>query len=172
MADNNQKIGEMFKFLRDNEDRPIPLKAQFKFTPDVIDWEGLAYDIQDLDLIKGSSNEKNIVWDKVPQSDFEVLRWVMNNYPDKINPKKIDINQKGVAGLLAKTKPELLNWDSYTVDTYVKAMQGLRIAKDLIDWENKLDYNDLPTMKFMSQKAPELVDKTKITDEKIASLFS
>ena len=96
----------------------------------------------------------------------------MNNYPDKINPKKIDINQKGVAGLLAKTKPELLNWDSYTVDTYVKAMQGLRIAKDLIDWENKLDYNDLPTMKFMSQKAPELVDKTKITDEKIASLFS
>ena len=111
MADNNQKIGEMFKFLRDNEDRPIPLKAQFKFTPDVIDWEGLAYDIQDLDLIKGSNNEKNIIWDKVPQSDFEVLRWVMNNYPDKINPKKIDINQKGVAGLLAKTKPELLNWD-------------------------------------------------------------
>jgi len=172
MADKNPAIGEMFKFLRDKEDRPIPLKAMFTFTPEEIKWDELSYDVNDLDLIKDTDNIKNIVWDKVPQSDFNVLRWVIQNDPDKIDRDMIDYNAKGVVGLLAKTNPELVDWSKFKIDSYVKAMQAVRSGKDEVDWSNQLDYNDIPTMKFMAKNAPELVDKSKIENEEIISIFS
>ena len=51
-------------------------------------------------------------------------------------------------------------------------MQGLRSGKDKIDWSTQVDYNNFPTMKFMAKNGPELIDKSKIEDEKIAALFS
>ena len=166
------EVGEFFKFLRDKEKKEIPLKAQFAFTPENIDWENLAYDENDLNLIKDTNSMDNIVWDKVPQNTIASLRWIINNAPDKLDASKIDPNAAGVVGLLAKSKPEIINWDGFVVDSYAKAMQGLRAGKDKIDWSTQVDYNNFPTMKFMAKHGPELIDKSKIEDEKIAALFS
>jgi len=174
MADKNPVIGQFFKFLRDKEDREIPLQAQFTYTPDDIDWEGLAYNIKDLNLIKDTDNLDKIIWEKVPQNDFDVLRWVIQNAPEKLDKSKIDYNAKGVVGLLAKTNPDLVDWSNYKIDTYVKAMQAVRSGGDKIDWDRQVDYSSYPTVKYLVKNAPDKIDKSQVdmSDEKFASLFS
>jgi len=173
MADKNPAIGEMFKFLRDKEGRDIPLKAQFTFTPDDIKWDELAYDVNDLILIKDTDNLENIVWEKVPQSNFETLRWVIQNSPENVDVSKIDVNAKGVVGLLAKDRKDAIDWDKYTIDSYTKAMAALRHGGDDVNWNN-IDYSDYPTLYMLNNKKPEVIDKSKVdmSNEKIAALFS
>ena len=96
-------IGKLFNFLKDKEDRPIPLKAQFKFTPENIDWEGLAYDQKELNLIKDTDNLENIVWEKVPQ-DTENLKWIIRNSPNNVRMSSIDINDSGMISLLGSNE--------------------------------------------------------------------
>ena len=155
-------IGNFFKFLRDKEDREIPLKAQFSFTPDAIDWDGLAYNLNDLNLIKQTDNAKNIVWDKVNQSDFNVLNWVIQNAPDNLDIDKIDINQKGILSRLNKYAPDQIPYERLMVSGYVQAMHALRSAKDKIDWDTQFDYDDPTGVSFMMQNAPELLSLGKI----------
>ena len=120
MAEKNPVIGDMFKFLRDKEDRPIPLQAQFTFTPEDIDWEGLSYDEKDLNLIKNTDNIDKIVWDKVDQSKFDVLKWVIENSSKNIDKSNININEKGIVGLLHKNdRSDIIDWDKYKIDSYV-----------------------------------------------------
>lgn len=173
MADKPKHIGEFFKFLRDKEDRPIPLQAQFTFTPEDIDWEGLAYNEKDLNLIKDTDNLDNVVWDKVDQSKFDILKWVIQNSKENVDPAKININEKGIVGLLSKERPDLINWDKFKIDSYVKAMNAIRYGEDKVNWDN-IDYSDYPTLAILSKKKPEVLDKSKIdmSNEKIAALFS
>ena len=96
-------IGKLFNFLKDKEDRPIPLKAQFKFTPENIDWEGLAYDQKELNLIKDTDNLENVVWEKVPQNT-ENLKWIIRNSPDNVRMSSIDINDSGMISLLGSNE--------------------------------------------------------------------
>ena len=171
--ERNPAIGEMFKFLRDKEDRPIPLRAQFTFTPEEIDWAGLKYNENDLNLIKQTDNIDKIAWDKVDQSDFGTLKWVIQNSPDNIDPENIDINAKGILGLIAAKRPELINWDDYMIDSYVKAMGAVRHGGDDVNWNN-IDYTSAPTISFILKRKPEVIDKSKLdmSDERIASLFN
>jgi len=171
--ERNPAIGEMFKFLRDKEDRPIPLRAQFTFTPEDIDWAGLKYNENDLNLIKQTDNIDKIVWDKVDQSDFSTLKWVIQNSPENIDPENIDINAKGILGLIAQKRPELINWDDYKIDSYVKAMGAVRHGGDDVNWNN-IDYTSAPTISFLLKRKPEVIDKSKLdmSDERIASLFN
>ena len=160
------------KFLRDTEDRQIPLKAQFTFTPGDIDWEDLAYSIEDLNLIKDTKSEENIVWDKVNQSDFDVLNWVMKNSPENLELGNVDINAKGILALLAKHAPDQIPFEKIKISGYVEALQALRHGKDKINWSEQVDYTSFPTVKFLLNKAPELVDLSKIdrSDSKMAEL--
>lgn len=173
MADKPKHIGDFFKFLRDNEDRPIPLQAQFTFTPEDIDWEGLAYDEKDLNLIKDTDNIDKIVWDKVDQSKFDILKWVIQNSKDNVDPAKININEKGIVGLLSKERPDLIDWKNFKIDSYVKAMNAIRYGEDKVEWDN-IDYSDYPTLAIISKKKPGVIDKSKVdmSNEKIASLFN
>lgn len=166
-------IGKFFQFLRDKEDREIPLRAQFTFTPDAIDWEELAYSIEDLNLIKDTKSEENIVWDKVNQSDFDVLNWVMKNSPDNLQLGNVDVNAKGILALLAKHAPEQIPFEKIQIKGYVEALQALRHGKDKINWSEQVDYTSFPAVKFLMQKAPEVVDKSKIdtSDPKFKELL-
>ena len=172
MADK-ATIGAFFKFLRDKENRAIPLRAQFTFTPDAIDWEDMAYSIEDLNLIKDTNSEENIVWDKVNQSDFEVLNWVIKNSPENIKLDNIDINASGILALLAKHAPDSIPFDRIFIQGYPAAMQGLRHGKDKINWSEQVDYTSFPAVKFLLSKEPELVDVSKIdrSDPKFKELL-
>jgi hypothetical protein len=172
MADK-ATIGAFFKFLRDKEDRPVPLRAQFTFTPNDIDWEDMAYSIEDLNLIRDTKNEENIVWDKVNQSDFDVLNWVMKNSPENLELGKVDVNAKGILALLAKHAPDQIPFENIKIKGYVEALQALRHGKDKINWSEQVDYTSFPAVKFLLQKAPEVVDVSKIdkSDPKFAELL-
>ena len=169
-----QTIGNFFKFLRDKEDKEIPLRAMFTFTPNDIDWDGLGYSISDLDLIKKTDNLENIAWDKVDQSEFEVLNWVIKNSPENIELDKIDINRKGILALMAKFAPDDIPFDKVKVSGYVEAMNALRYGRDNINWSEQVDYTSFPAVKYLLQTAPEIVDKSKIdsSNEMMASLLS
>jgi hypothetical protein len=174
MADKPKHIGEFFKFLRDKEERPIPLQAQFTFTPEDIDWEGLAYNEKDLNLIKDTDNIDKIVWDKVDQSKFDILKWVIENSSKNIDKSNININEKGIVGLLHKNnRSDIIDWDKYKIDSYVKAVNAIRFGEDNVNWNN-IDYSDYPTLKILSKRKPEVIDKSKVdmSDEKLASIFS
>lgn len=160
-AAEKQKIGKFFAFLKDKEDRDIPLKAQFTFSPESIDWNELGYDVNDLDLIKQTDNIENIVWDKVDQSDFAVLKWVINNTPKKIDPSKIDINTRGIAGMLAKANPDIIDWSKFIIDDFMKAKTAARYGGDEINWDN-IDYSNRGAVLGLHKIKPEVIDKSKI----------
>ena len=159
--EKKELIGSFFKFLENKEDREIRLQAQFTFTPDDINWEGLAYNLTDLNLIKDTDNMSNIVWDKLDQSSFDVLNWVIQNSPDNVDMTKIDINQSGIIGLLAKKDIDI-PWGKVIIDDYVDAMNAYRYGKEFIDWDNQIDYTSATALKFFAFKDPDILDVNKI----------
>ena len=172
-AKEKELLGSFFNFLKDKEDREVPLRAQFTFTPDSIDWEGLKYDIEDLNLIKNTDSMDNIVWDKVDQSNFEVLNWVIKNAGDNVDLENIDINREGILPLLGKHAADSIPWDKVKINSYSDAMLATRIAKDKINWNEQVDFTQYPTVKFLHMKEPGLIDKSNIdtSDEKFAKLL-
>lgn len=159
--EKKELIGSFFKFLDDKEDREIPLRAQFSFTPDSIDWERLPYNLEDLNLIKDTDNIDKIIWDKVKQSDFDVLNWVIQTTPDKVDMNKIDINQSGIIGLLSKQDLDI-PWEKVIIDDYVDAMNAYRYGKDFINWDKQIDYTSATALKFFAMKDPDILDVNKI----------
>ncbi len=159
--EDKKKIGNFFKFLKDKEDREIPLRAQFSFTPESIDWEGLEYGLDDLNLIKDTDSQENIVWDKVNQSSFDVLNWVVQNSSDNVDMSKIDVNQSGIIGLLSKHDIDI-PWEKVIIDDYVDAMNAYRYGKDFIDWDKQIDYTSATALKFFAMKDPDILDVNKI----------
>jgi len=172
-SDRDDHSQYLYRFLRDKEGIPIPFKAQLAYTPESIDWNGLAYDENDLNLIRDTNNMDKIAWDKVNQSDFGILKWVIQNSPENIDPENIDINAKGILGLIADKRPELINWDDYMIDSYVKAMGAVRHGGDYVNWDN-IDYTNAPTISLLLKRKPEVIDKSQLdmNDERIASLFN
>lgn len=159
--EKKELIGSFFKFLDDKEDREIPLRAQFSFTPDSIDWERLPYNLEDLNLIKDTDNIDKIIWDKVKQSDFDVLNWVIQTTPDKVDMNKIDINQSGIIGLLSKQDLDI-PWEKVIIDDYVDAMNAYRYGKYFINWDKQIDYTSATALKFFAMKDPDILDVNKI----------
>ena len=140
-------IGNLFTFLKNREDRPIPLKAQFKFTPDQIDWEGLAYNESELDLIKSTDSIENVVWSKVP-TDTSTIKWIIKNSPDNLNLDIVDVNSPGMISALAeagiKIDSERLDKD-LKIDKYSQLL-GLYRHYDL----EKLNLNEMVDFSVVS----------------------
>ena len=74
---------------------------------------------------------------------------------------KVDINQSGIIGLLAKKDIDI-PWGKVIIDDYVDAMNAYRYGKEFIDWDNQIDYTSATALKFFAFKDPDILDVNKI----------